>query len=162
MFRVPAAQVVALDQPAELRQAEYYKAMLDEQRGRLEDEIADHSTALQTSQNNGEVHKLRRIIAQKRREQFELDRLREALQTRFFPNQATRDGPARHFDIEITHDGAWWSVQIPEIDAVTKVRRREDAELMAREHIAVTIYAPIAEVDVRVVSESQEDHVTGA
>ena len=45
--------------------------MLDEQRGRLEDEIADHSTALQTSQNNGEVHKLRRIIAEKRREQFE-------------------------------------------------------------------------------------------
>jgi len=103
--------------------------LLEEQRGRLEDEIADPSTALQTSQNNGEVHKLRRIIAEKRREQFELDRLRQALQARFFPSQPTRDGPARHFDIEITHDGAWWSVQIPEIDAVTKVRRRETPSL---------------------------------
>ena len=55
-----------------------------------------------------------------------------------------------------------WSVQIPKIDAVTKVRRREDAELMAREHIAVITYAPIAEVGVRVVSESQDGHVTGA
>jgi hypothetical protein len=154
VFRVPAAQVVALVQPAELRQAEYYKAMLDKQRGRLEDEIAVHAVALKTCQNNGEVHNLRRIIAEKRREQFEVDRLRQALQDRFFPSPATRDGPARHFDIEITHDGAWWSVQIPEIEAVTKVRRREDVELMAREHIAVIINAPIAAVGVRVVSES--------
>jgi len=136
--------------------------LLEEQRGRLEDEIADPSTALQTSQNNGEVHKLRRIIAQKRHEQFELDRLRQALQARFFPSQATRDGPARRFDIEITHDGAWLERSDPQDRRCDQSPSTRDAELMAREHIAVITYAPIAEVGVRVVSESQEDHVTGA
>ena len=141
----------------ELRQAEYYRALLDQQRGRLEEEIADHAIALQTCQDNGEVRKIRRLrqgIAEKRWEQFEVDCLRQALQRRFFPSQATRARPARWFDIDITRDGSWWRIRIPEIEAVTKVRRREDVELMAREHIAVIIDAPITEVAVRVVRES--------
>jgi hypothetical protein len=155
--RETAGHVVPLVPIGELRQAEYYRALLDQQRGRLEEKIADHVIALQTCQDNGEVREIRRLrqrVAEKRREQFEVDCLRQALQRRFFPSQATRVGPARWFDIDIARDGSWWRIWIPEIEAVTKVRRREDVELMAREHIAVIINAPIAEVAVRVVRES--------
>ena len=157
MNRGTAGHVVPLVSVAELRQAEYYKAVLDEQHGRLEEEIAVHFTALQTCQDNGDAREMRRLrqsIVEKRREQFEVDRLRQALQHRFFPSRAARDAPARCFDIEITRHGSGWRVQIPEINAVTKVRRREHAEPIAREHIAVIINTPIAEVGVRVVSKS--------
>ena len=157
MNRGTAGHVVLLVPIGELRQAEYYRALFDQQRGRLEEEIADHAIALQICQDNGEVREIGRLrlrTAEKRREQFELDCLRQALQRRFFPSQATRARPARWFDIDITRDGFWWRIWIPEIETVTKVRQREDVELMSREHIAVIINAPITEVAVRVVRES--------
>src|SRR5262249_29442915 len=120
-------------------------------------EIADHAAALQTSRHNRaarELHRLRRLIGDKRREQFELDRLHAALQHRFFPGQSTPMRPMRCFEVEICQCGSWWRIRIPELDAVTTVRQREDAELTAREHIAVIVNTPIAEISVRVVSES--------
>ena len=51
---------------------------------------------------------------QQLREQFELYRMYEALQQRFFPARVTQPQPLRCFDIDITRDGAWWRVRIPE------------------------------------------------
>ena len=76
------------------------------------------------------------------------------LEHRFFPGRATQPKPLHCFDIDITRDGGWWMIRIPEIDGLTKVRHRGDAEMAAREHIAVTIGRPIAEVTVRTPSES--------
>lgn len=154
MNRGTAAHVVALAPIGELRQAEYYRCLLTEQRDRLEQEIADHVTALESCRVNHRLQELQQKIAGKRREQFELDCLREALQRRFFPSRATPARRMRCFDIDVTRHGSGWRIWIPEIDAVTKVRRREDAELMAREQIAVSINAPIVEVAVRVVRKS--------
>ena len=45
-------------------------------------------------------------------------------------------------------------IRIPEIDVLAKVSRREEAEMTAREHIAVSIGVPIADVAVQVAGES--------
>lgn len=60
----------------------------------------------------------------------------------------------RCFDIVIGRAGSLWRIHIPEIDACTHVARCEDAEMVAREHIAAIIDFPIAEVAVRVVKDS--------
>jgi hypothetical protein len=95
------------------------------------------------------VNGLRRLIGQKRREQFELDCLLQALNDRFFPALATRSNAVRCFDIEITPHGRCWRIRIPEIDGLIKAGSRDQAEMLAREHIAVSIAARIAEVAVR-------------
>jgi phosphate transport system protein len=109
------------------------------------------------------MRRLQRMIGEKRREQFELDRLLEALGDRFFPTRPTRAKSIRSFDVEITRAGTWWKIQIPEIGGWTKTRRREDADMIAREHIAVIIGAPIADVAVRVVNgSSSRSALTGS
>ena len=150
-----AALVVPLVRPAELRQAKYYMAVLDEQQARVDDKIAGYYVGLEQCPDSGDTRGLQRLhqrLTEQRREQFEVDRIRRALQCRFFPTRAALAKPSRCFDIEITRHGSWWMVQIPDIDGLTKTRRRDDAEMTAREHIAVTIDAPIAEVAVRVVN----------
>jgi hypothetical protein len=57
----------------------------------------------------------------------------------------------RCFDIDITRNGPWWRVHIPEINELTKTRHRGQAERMAREHIALNTGTPIAEVAVRIL-----------
>ena len=145
--------MVALVQPAEMRQAEYYRAMLGERRAQGDDEIADQSAALADPDVRG-MRRLVETIADKRKEQFELDCLLTALERRFFPRRAKPPKPVRCFDIEVSHRGSWWKVNIPEIAAVTKAGRRDDVEMVARAHIAAVIGIPIAEIGVRVVCES--------
>jgi hypothetical protein len=140
--------------PAETRQAQYFKAVLKERRAEVDDEIADHAAALTNCQGKQQMRRLQQMIGEKRREQFELDCLLEALGDRFFPTRPTRAKSIRSFDVEITRTGTWWKIQIPEIGGWTKTRRREDAEMIAREHIAVIIGTPIADVAVRVVNGS--------
>jgi hypothetical protein len=57
------------------------------------------------------------------------------------------------FDIEVTRDGSWWLIRIPEIDGLAQARRRSEVELMARSCIAVSTGIPIVYVAVRVVSD---------
>ena len=143
--------------PAEMRQAEYYRTMLDEHRARLDEELAHHCVALAKHQENGDsqpMRRLRQVIGHKRREQFELDCLLQALNDKFFPSRATQTRPVRYFAIEITPQARCCRVHIPEIDGGLKIRSRGDAEMMAREHIAVNIGAPIAEIAVYVVAGS--------
>lgn len=54
------------------------------------------------------------------------------------------------YRVEVTRDGKWWMVAIPAIDGLTQARRLEEAPLMAREYIAVSLDVPIEEVEVTV------------
>jgi hypothetical protein len=146
--------VVALAQPGETRQAEYYRAVLGERRAQVKAEIADESAALAECPDVRGMRRVLETIAHKRKEQFELDCMLTALEHRFFPRRATPPKPVRCFDIEISRRGCWWSVEIPEVAAVAKAGRRDGAEMVARAHIAAVLGMPIVEIAVRVVRES--------
>ncbi|TVS86672.1 HicB family toxin-antitoxin system [Mycobacterium helveticum] len=63
----------------------------------------------------------------------------------------------REYMIEIERDGRWWMVHIPELEGLTQARRLSEAELMAREWIAVSTGTPIADVAVHVTSITVPD-----
>ncbi len=52
------------------------------------------------------------------------------------------------FDIEVTREINGWSIQIPEINAVTHATRRDTVELAARECIAAQTGIPIGYVAI--------------
>ena len=54
------------------------------------------------------------------------------------------------YRVEVTREGKWWMVSIPELDGLTQARRLEDASAMAREYIAVTLDIPTSDVEVNV------------
>ena len=56
------------------------------------------------------------------------------------------------FKIEVTRDGRWWMVHIPEIDGLTQARRLSEAETMAREYIALDRNLPYDEIKVETAS----------
>jgi hypothetical protein len=60
----------------------------------------------------------------------------------------------REYDIEVSRDGRWWMIHIPELDGLTQARHEGEIEEMARDYIAVTTDVPIAEIGVRVVHGS--------
>lgn len=130
--------------------------MLGERRARVDAELAELHLALKSCKEFGDLPGIRsasRTIRQQPREQFELHCMYEALQQRFFAARVTQPKPLRCFDIDITRAGTWWRVRIAEIDGATKVRHRGDAEMAAREHIALSTGTPIAEVAVRIPDE---------
>lgn len=152
--RASTARVVPLLQPGDRRQAAYYRSELDERLTRIEGEIAEHFVALGVFQGQGYVRGLCRVsqaIRDGQKEQFELHRLRDALEHRFFPSLATRVRTVHCFDAEIIRDGSWWKIYIPAMDELTKARHRGEVEMTAREHIAFGVATPIAEVAVRIV-----------
>lgn len=61
------------------------------------------------------------------------------------------------YKIAIERDGRWWMVHIPELDGLTQARRLSEAELMAREWIAVSTRTPIADVAVHVTNITVPD-----
>lgn len=155
--RPRASEVVSLIQPAELRQATYYKALLAEERAHVRDEIAGRRVALDKHQGRGDkraTRNLKQVIGEKRREEFELDCLLEAIQQRFFPRAATPITSTSCFDVELRYLAGWWQIRVPELNGLTKVRQRDQAEMTAREFIAVTIDTPIREVAVRLIGDS--------
>jgi hypothetical protein len=52
------------------------------------------------------------------------------------------------FDIDVTRDGGWWMVHIPELGGLTQARFPGEVELTAREYIAVTTGTPLDQVAV--------------
>jgi hypothetical protein len=56
------------------------------------------------------------------------------------------------FKIEVTRDGRWWMVHLPEIDGLTQARRLAEAEKMAREYIALDQNLPYDEIKVETAS----------
>jgi hypothetical protein len=57
------------------------------------------------------------------------------------------------YTVTVTREGRWWMVHIPELDGLTQARRLGEAELMAREWIAVTLGVPLNDVSVEVTIE---------
>ncbi|MEO8261520.1 MAG: hypothetical protein ABI566_03035 [Pseudolysinimonas sp.] len=79
------------------------------------------------------------------------------------------------YSANVTRDGKWWMVAIPELNGLTQARRLSEAELMAREYIAVQVDVPldhvhvdlsvqkVAQIDVAVaLAEIASDHVRAA
>lgn len=62
----------------------------------------------------------------------------------------------REFKIEITRDGRWWMVDIPEIDGLSQARRLAEAETMAREYIALDQNIPYDDINVETASIRME------
>lgn len=58
------------------------------------------------------------------------------------------------YEAKITREDGWWMVYVPEIDGLTQARRLSEAELMARELIAVTTDCPIEDISVSATVES--------
>lgn len=54
------------------------------------------------------------------------------------------------YEAEVTREGRWWMVAVPQIDGLTQSRRLGDVELMARELIAVTKGVDVGEIEVNV------------
>ncbi|MGE5693937.1 MAG: hypothetical protein ACM4D3_01485 [Candidatus Sericytochromatia bacterium] len=52
------------------------------------------------------------------------------------------------FNIDVTRDGGWWMVHIPELGARKRARYPGEVELMAREYIAISTATPIDRVAI--------------
>ena len=50
--------------------------------------------------------------------------------------------------VQVSRDGKWWMIHIPEIDGLTQARRIADVEQAARELVAVTLDVKLSEVAV--------------
>lgn len=61
------------------------------------------------------------------------------------------------FKIEVTRDGRWWMIHIPEIDGLTQARRLSEAETMAREYIALDRSIPFNEIKVETASVRMDE-----
>ncbi|WP_375386715.1 hypothetical protein [uncultured Microbacterium sp.] len=66
------------------------------------------------------------------------------------------------YDVELTREGKWWMVSIPEVDGLTQARSIKEAHDAAREYIAVTLDVPADSFDIHVHAESigTVEHVT--
>jgi hypothetical protein len=60
------------------------------------------------------------------------------------------------FKIEVTRDGKWWMIHIPEIDGLTQARRLAEAETMAREYIALDQNIPYDDIKIETASVRME------
>ena len=52
------------------------------------------------------------------------------------------------YRVDVTREGKWWMVAIPELDDLTQARRIGEAELMAREVIALRTGATLDDIEV--------------
>ncbi|NLE82457.1 MAG: HicB family toxin-antitoxin system [Rhodococcus sp.] len=57
---------------------------------------------------------------------------------------------ANPYTANVTREGRWWMISIPELDELTQARRIGEAELMAREVIALHTGLTIDEIAVTV------------
>ena len=64
------------------------------------------------------------------------------------------------YAVTVTREGRWWMLSVPDIDGLTQVRRIEDAELMARELIAVTLDIRLEDVAVTVTVQASQLGIT--
>lgn len=50
------------------------------------------------------------------------------------------------YDVDVTREGRWWMITIPDIDGLTQARRVGEIEGVARSLIAVTLDVPLSGV----------------
>jgi hypothetical protein len=53
--------------------------------------------------------------------------------------------------VNVTRDGRWWMIDVPDIGQLTQARRVDEIEDMARSLIAVSTDVPLANVEVDVI-----------
>jgi predicted RNA binding protein YcfA (HicA-like mRNA interferase family) len=67
--------------------------------------------------------------------------------------QGDRGGPAemsKTYHAQVTRDGRWWMVHIPELDELTQARRLSEVPRMAQEVIALQTDVPVESVEVEI------------
>ena len=64
----------------------------------------------------------------------------------------------REYKIEVTRDGRWWMIRIPEVDGLTQARRLSEVDYMARDYLALVTHSPIERISVEVVSIEVPDY----
>ena len=52
------------------------------------------------------------------------------------------------FDIDVTCDGGWWMVHIPELGGLTQARYPREVELMTRKYIVASTGTPTDQVAI--------------
>jgi hypothetical protein len=57
-----------------------------------------------------------------------------------------------HYKAEVTRDGRWWMIYVPEIDQLTQARRINEINEMARSLIAISTGEPLEQITVDIVS----------
>lgn len=60
------------------------------------------------------------------------------------------------YKIEVTRDGRWWMIHIPDIDGTTQARRLSEAETMAREYISLVKNIPVDDISIETASVRME------
>lgn len=58
----------------------------------------------------------------------------------------------REYEVEVTREGRWWMIHVPEIDQLTQARRVAEIVPQAESLIAVSTDQPVSDITVRVVS----------
>ncbi|CRZ16823.1 hypothetical protein [Mycolicibacterium neworleansense] len=149
-------QVVRLTRQQEVRQARYYRGLLKAQRAEIDADLARDCELLvrhsADDRNRRRMPRLHEAVRLKRREQYQIDCLLESLNRRFFRPQPM-PLPDHRFAIEIQPRRHGYRVRIPELDQAVTVASRDDAEMTAREHIAVNINTEISRIAVHVAPE---------
>jgi ketopantoate hydroxymethyltransferase len=56
------------------------------------------------------------------------------------------------YKVEVTRDGRWWMINVPDIDQITQARRVSEIEDMARSLIAISTDTPLKDVKVNIAS----------
>lgn len=152
-----ATNVLAFVAPAEKRQAQYFRGLLRQHWTELAEQIAtDHAALIRHPEGGDQARRVRRWIAKKRLEQFELEQLLARLDHRFFGRANTptsTPAPERTFDVSIKRHGSWWKVAIRELGEHVSARQYEDIETLARAHISAIIDAPISEITIAIPAE---------
>lgn len=147
-------EVVRLTRQQELRQARYYRGLLEAQRAEVDEELAGDckllARHLADDRNRRRMPRLREAIRRKRREQYQIDCLLEALNMRFFQPRPM-PLPDYRFTIQVEPTRHGYRVRIPELDQVVTAVSRDEVAMTAREFIAVSIGTAISRIAVQVV-----------
>ncbi|TMS52401.1 hypothetical protein [Mycobacterium sp. DBP42] len=146
-------EVVRLTRQQELRQARYYRGLLESQRAEIEVELARDCALLARHLADGRsrrrMPRLRESVRRKRREQYQIECLLESLNMRFFQPRPM-PLPDHRFTVEIEPTRHGYRVRVLELDQVVTAVSRDEAEMTAREYIAVSIGMAISRIAVHV------------
>jgi hypothetical protein len=109
------------------------------------DQVADEmreAISHQSGEPEGDIEVDVRVVGL--HPEFESERLTEARAEQLAKEVSRRNALAdsrlrKTFAVNVTRDGKWWMVAIPEIDGLTQARNRREVDLMARDYIALAL-----------------------
>ena len=62
------------------------------------------------------------------------------------------DDDVNEYKIEVTRDGRWWMIHIPDVGGLIQARRLGEVDYMARDYLALVTHTPIDKIAVHVIS----------